>query len=99
MKLTAMAAGTTATNLLNTYFLYLADQDTGKCGEWEGTVSTIGTWVQLVGATGVVHGSTLSLTRLLGKSAVMRWRQIRARRRQSRPPRARTTSRTTPRAP
>ena len=47
-----------------------------KCGEWEGTVSTIGTWVQLMGATGVIHGSTLSLTRLLGKSAVMRWRNI-----------------------
>ena len=26
-----------------------------KCGEWEGTIrSTIGTWVQLMGATGVL---------------------------------------------
>ena len=47
-----------------------------KCGEWKGTVSTIDTWVQLMGATGVIHGSTLSMTRLMGKSAVMRWRNI-----------------------
>ena len=29
-----------------------------------------------MGATGVIHGSTLSMTRLMGKSAVMRWRNI-----------------------
>ena len=29
-----------------------------------------------MGATGVVHGSALSLMRLLGKSVVMRWRNI-----------------------
>ena len=45
-----------------------------KCGEWEGTVFDTG--VQLMGATGVIHGSTLSLTRLMGKSAIMRWRNI-----------------------
>ena len=46
------------------------------CGEWKGTVKTIDTWIQLMGATGILHGSTLSFTRLAGKAAVMRWRNI-----------------------
>ena len=39
-------------------------------------MKTIDTWIQLMGATGILHGSTLSFTRLAGKAAVMRWRNI-----------------------
>ena len=46
------------------------------CGEWKGTVKTIDTWIQLMGVTGIFHGSTLSFSRLAAKAAIMRWRNI-----------------------
>ena len=47
------------------------------CGEWKPTaVKTFDTWIQLMGVTGIFHGSTLSFSRLAAKAAIMRWRNI-----------------------
>ena len=48
-----------------------------NCGEFDGSgIKDIKNWIQLMVATGLIHGSTLSMTRLAAVPEVMRWRAI-----------------------
>jgi len=46
------------------------------CGEGVSSIDSISSWAQLMCATGIVHGSTLSYTRLILVPEVARWRNI-----------------------
>ena len=48
--------------------LYLND-----CGSFKSNINTIEDWIELMSVTGVVHGSTLSYTRFLGRAEIARW--------------------------
>jgi hypothetical protein len=46
------------------------------CGEDVFSIDGISSWVQLISCTGIVHGSTLSYSRMLLTPEVIRWRDI-----------------------
>jgi hypothetical protein len=46
------------------------------CGEGVSSIDTVSSWSQLMCCTGLVHGSTLSYTRLVIAPEVVRWRDI-----------------------
>ena len=53
----------------------MVDFHTG--GEFDGSgVKDFKTWIELMVATGLIHGSTLSMTRLAAVPEVFRWRAI-----------------------
>lgn len=48
------------------------------CGEDVFSIDGISSWVQLMSCTGIIHGSTLSYSRMLLTPEVIRWRDIKA---------------------
>uniref|UniRef100_A0A7S3JRI4 Lipoxygenase domain-containing protein n=1 Tax=Aureoumbra lagunensis TaxID=44058 RepID=A0A7S3JRI4_9STRA len=50
----------------------------GKCGDFGQTnkITTIKSWIEIMCVTGIIHGSTLSYTRLLGVADIVKWRNI-----------------------
>jgi len=49
-----------------------------ECGDTNMAIDTISSWVQLMSITGILHGSTLSYTRLVIMPDILRWRKISA---------------------
>jgi len=48
-----------------------------NCGTFKGfKINTFNSWIQLMSITGIVHGGTLSYTRLMANSNIMKWRDI-----------------------
>lgn len=47
-----------------------------NCGEGVSSIDDISSWLQLMSLTGIVHGSTLSYTRLILVPEIIRWRNI-----------------------
>ena len=48
------------------------------CGEDVFSIDGISSWVQLMSCTGIIHGSTLSYSRMIMTPEVLRWRDIKA---------------------
>jgi hypothetical protein len=48
------------------------------CGDDVSSIDTVSSWSQLMCCTGLVHGSTLSYTRLIVVPEIVRWRNINA---------------------
>uniref|UniRef100_A0A7S2UEN7 Lipoxygenase domain-containing protein n=1 Tax=Attheya septentrionalis TaxID=420275 RepID=A0A7S2UEN7_9STRA len=46
------------------------------CGTFESKIDTIEKWIELMSVTGVMHGATLSYSRLMGRADIARWRNI-----------------------
>jgi len=44
-----------------------------KCGTFKSEINCLEQWVELMSVTGVMHGGTLSMTRLFGQSDIMRY--------------------------
>jgi hypothetical protein len=49
-----------------------------SCGSFKSDIDGLQNWIELMGVTGVVHGGTLSMTRVFGNSDVLRWRNVNA---------------------
>lgn len=47
-----------------------------RCGSFASNIETLEQWIELMSVTGIVHGSTLSYTRVFGTAGVLRWRDI-----------------------
>ena len=47
-----------------------------ECGKDVSSIDSISSWAQLMSCTGMVHGSTLSYSRMIVTPEVMRWRDI-----------------------
>ena len=48
-----------------------------NCGTFDGSnVANLKSWLEIMAVTGIIHGSTLSYTRLLAMPEVLRWRNI-----------------------
>lgn len=50
----------------------------GDCGEGLSSMNSISSWIQSMGVTGMLHGSTLGYSRLVVMPEFMRWRNIKA---------------------
>lgn len=49
-----------------------------SCGKDVSSIDSISSWVQLMSCTGLLHGSTLSYSRMAVVPEIMRWRDIKA---------------------
>ena len=47
-----------------------------ECGKDVSSIDSISSWVQLMSCTGIIHGSTLSYSRMIVMPEVTRWRDI-----------------------
>mmetsp|Transcript_22506 Transcript_22506/g.49028 ORF Transcript_22506/g.49028 Transcript_22506/m.49028 type:complete len:515 (+) Transcript_22506:210-1754(+) len=47
-----------------------------SCGTFTSKINTFQSWLELMSVTGIIHGNTLSYTRVAGIAEVMRWRNI-----------------------
>jgi hypothetical protein len=48
-----------------------------SCGSFKSTIDTVESWLELMSVTGIVHGATLSYSRVVAHADVARWRNIR----------------------
>jgi hypothetical protein len=49
-----------------------------ECGKDVSSIDSISSWVQLMSCTGIIHGSTLSYSRMIVMPEVTRWRDIKS---------------------
>ena len=49
-----------------------------ECGRDVSSIDSISSWVQLMSCTGIIHGSTLSYSRMSVMPEIMRWRDIKS---------------------
>lgn len=47
-----------------------------RCGKFTSTLSTLDQWLEVMAVTGVMHGGTLSYTRVMAMPEVLRWRNF-----------------------
>lgn len=47
-----------------------------NCGSFKSNINSVQSWFEMMSVTGIVHGATLSYTRLVADPGVVRWRNI-----------------------
>ena len=49
-----------------------------SCGTYKSNLTSIQQWIELMSVTGIIHGATISYTRLFADPGIMKWRNVKS---------------------